>query len=115
MTQWIVSSSALIIIVVLIRQLLKNRLSLKIRYALWLLVLIRLIVPVSFGQSPVSIMNTMPDTDTLHFTEAIIIASPATQTPILPPGDHSTAPSADHHHEQASAASVNYDELALGI
>ncbi|MBQ2817509.1 MAG: hypothetical protein IJF16_06235 [Clostridia bacterium] len=115
MTQWIVSSSALIIIVVLIRQLLKNRLSLKIRYALWLLVLIRLIVPVSFGQSPVSIMNTMPDMDTLHFTEAIIIASPATQTPILPPGDHSTAPSADHHHEQASAASVNYDELALGI
>ena len=46
MVEWIVSSSALILLVLAVRALTKSRLSCRARYALWLLVLARLLVPV---------------------------------------------------------------------
>ena len=46
MIEWIVSSSALILLVLAVRSLAKSRLSCRARYALWLLVLVRLLVPV---------------------------------------------------------------------
>ena len=51
MVEWIVSSSALIVIVALLRFLLKGRISLRLQYALWALVLVRLLVPFSFGRA----------------------------------------------------------------
>lgn len=59
MTEWIVSSSALIAIVLLVRFLLRSKLSLRVRYMLWLLVLVRLLVPVSFGESELSVLNAL--------------------------------------------------------
>ena len=59
MTEWIVSSSALIAIVLLVRFLLREKLSLRVRYMLWLLVLVRLLVPVSFGESELSVLNAL--------------------------------------------------------
>lgn len=59
MTEWIVSSSALIVIVLLVRFLLREKLSLRVRYMLWLLVLVRLLVPVSFGESELSVLNAL--------------------------------------------------------
>ena len=59
MTEWIVSSSALIAIVLLVRFLLREELSLRVRYGLWLLVLVRLLVPVSFGESTISVLNAL--------------------------------------------------------
>ncbi len=56
-TEWIVSSSVLIAVIVLLRHLLKGRLSLRLQYALWALVLVRLLVPVSFGSSSISVLN----------------------------------------------------------
>ena len=50
MVEWILSSSVLIAVVILLRLLLKGRISLRLQYALWTLVLVRLLVPVSFGQ-----------------------------------------------------------------
>ena len=46
MIEWIVSSSMLILLVLAVRSLAKSRLSCRARYALWLLVLVRLLVPV---------------------------------------------------------------------
>ena len=46
MVEWIVSSSALILLVLAVRALAKTHLSCRARYALWLLVLVRLLVPV---------------------------------------------------------------------
>ena len=46
MVEWILSSSALILLVLAVRALAKSRLSCRARYALWLLVLARLLVPV---------------------------------------------------------------------
>ena len=45
LTQWAVTSSALILIVLAVRFLFRNRLSARLRYALWGVVLLRLLVP----------------------------------------------------------------------
>lgn len=59
MTQWIFSSSVLILGILILRQILKGRISLRLQYALWLLVLVRLLCPVNFFQSGMSIQNAI--------------------------------------------------------
>jgi len=57
MTEWILSSSILILIVILLRFCLKGRISLRLQYAIWGLVLARLLIPVSFGSTRISVVN----------------------------------------------------------
>ena len=57
MIEWIVTNSALILLVLLLRVLIKDRVSPRLRYALWGLVLLRLVIPVSLWESPVSVMT----------------------------------------------------------
>lgn len=57
MTNWMISSSVLILIVIGMRYLLKGKISARLQYALWLLVAVRLLVPVSFGNSALSVEN----------------------------------------------------------
>lgn len=57
MTEWIVSSSVLILVVILLRKILKGEISLRLQYALWALVLVRLLVPVNLVSSGMSVMN----------------------------------------------------------
>lgn len=57
MTNWIISSSVLILIVICMRHFLKGKISAKLQYALWLLVAVRLLVPISFGSSILSVEN----------------------------------------------------------
>lgn len=61
MTQWIISSSMLIAVVIALRFFLRGKISLRLQYALWLLVLVRLLVPMNFGTSDLSVMNAVPD------------------------------------------------------
>lgn len=51
------TSSALILAVLLVRAVLGERMGARVRYAMWLLVLARLLAPVSLGQSAVSPAN----------------------------------------------------------
>ena len=51
MNEWIISSSVLIAAVLLGRLLLRGRISLRLQYALWGIVLLRLLVPVQFFTS----------------------------------------------------------------
>ena len=60
MIEWIVTSCILILVVLGIRLLLKNRISGRLRYGLWLLVLIRLLIPLSLP-SGMSVMNLLPE------------------------------------------------------
>lgn len=60
MTEWIVTSSVLIGIVLVLRWLLKRKISMRLRYGLWLLVLVRLLIPLSLP-SGLSIMNLFPE------------------------------------------------------
>ena len=55
MLEWIVSSSVLILFVLLIRALFGRRMSAGLRYGLWALVLLRLLLPVSIGASAYSV------------------------------------------------------------
>jgi len=57
MIEWIVTSSALILLVIFLRVLIKNRVGPRLRYALWGLVLLRLLVPVSLWESRASVMT----------------------------------------------------------
>jgi len=57
MREWIVSSSVLILIIIALRHVLKGKIDLRLQYALWVIVLLRLVIPVSFVESSVSVMN----------------------------------------------------------
>ena len=59
MINWIISSSCLILIVLVIRSLCTGKISLRMQYALWLMVAVRLLVPVNLGSSVISIENFM--------------------------------------------------------
>ena len=60
MAEWIISSCALILVVLGLRALLKDWISQRLRYALWALVLLRLLVSVNFFESDLSVQNSAP-------------------------------------------------------
>lgn len=79
MTEWIFSASVLILIVLGLRAILKGRIALRLQYALWLVVLVRLVVPVSLGTSRLSVSNVLP-------APAPVLAEfPAEELPAGPP------------------------------
>ena len=55
--EWFLSGTLLIGAVLLLRWLLKDKVSCRVRYALWLVVLARLLVPFQFGEFDFSMMN----------------------------------------------------------
>ena len=57
MLEWIVTSSILIAVIMVLRLIMKGKISLRLQYALWTLVLVRLLVPVNFGSSVLSAEN----------------------------------------------------------
>lgn len=82
MMQWIISSSVLIAVVIALRFALRGKISLRMQYALWLLVLVRLLVPMSFGTSDLSVMN------------AVLDRLPSVQQSVTIPTENATAPAA---------------------
>lgn len=60
MIEMVLTSSFLILMVLLLRKVTKGRISMRFRYALWLLVVLRLVMPVSLGNSAWSVMNLLP-------------------------------------------------------
>ena len=59
--EWILSSCVLILFIILIRSLFGKKISPRVRYALWLIVAIRLLLPISFSQTAFSILNLLPE------------------------------------------------------
>ena len=57
MLEWILTSTVLTALVIAARYALRGRIGLRLQYALWLLVLARLLIPVSFGGTAVSVAN----------------------------------------------------------
>lgn len=62
MIEWAVTSSVLILIVLSLRRLLMGKISLRLQYALWALVLLRLLLPISLGTTAVSVLNAVERT-----------------------------------------------------
>lgn len=61
MAETIITSSVLIIIITGLRYLLRGKISSRLQYALWVLVAIRLLLPFSLFESPVSVMHIIQD------------------------------------------------------
>lgn len=57
MIEFIISSSVLILAILIISSLLEKRINPRIKYALWLLVVVKLLVPVPEFESNISVMN----------------------------------------------------------
>ena len=57
MSEWIITSSILILLIIGIRACFRNKIALRARYALWLVVALRLLVPLSISESSFSVLN----------------------------------------------------------
>ena len=57
MMEWIITSSVLLAVLILLRYVLRGKISLRLQYALWALALLRLLIPFSFGGTSFSVMN----------------------------------------------------------
>ncbi len=71
MIEWVVSSCILILAVIALRYLLRGKISLRLQYALWLLVLVRLLIPVSFGSTDISVMSVVEKAPAVQAVESV--------------------------------------------
>ncbi len=78
-TEWFLSSVALAAALIALRYALRGRLSPKLQYGLWALLLIRLLVPISIGQSAMSVENFVPAAEHRVLYLAQRTAQPALQ------------------------------------
>ncbi len=81
MTQWILTSSLLIAAVLFIRAVAGDKLSARLRYALWGLVLLRLLIPGSIGESILSVRNWIP-TESTPVVQNVQITEPMESVPV---------------------------------
>lgn len=79
MGSWIISSSVLIIVIILLRYIFKGKISLRVQYGLWLVVAVRLLLPFNIGTSSFSVQNltekamTQPQIKTaIEFSEQMV-------------------------------------------
>ena len=61
MTEIILTSSVLIVVLALLRRLLRGRMDPRLQYALWLLVALRLLIPGTLFPAPVSVAGAAED------------------------------------------------------
>ena len=57
MIKWMIASSCLILMILVIRQIFRRKISARLQYALWFFVAVRLLIPVNIGNSVLSIEN----------------------------------------------------------
>lgn len=60
MIEMILTSSVLILIILMLRHFIGGKISMRLRYALWLLAAVRLIMPINVGSSSTSVLNLLP-------------------------------------------------------
>lgn len=60
MLAWMVTSGVSVILVLLVRRIFRGKISLRLQYALWLPVLVRLLIPINMIDTDMSILNLFP-------------------------------------------------------
>lgn len=68
---WVITSSVLILAVIGVRAILGKKMSAGLRYALWALVLLRLLIPGTFFSSPFSVQSAAERTETVQNFELL--------------------------------------------
>lgn len=71
MIEWMVSSCVLTALVIGLRYLLRGRIGVRLQYALWLLVLVRLLLPVSLGSTDISLMSVVEKAPAVQAVESV--------------------------------------------
>ncbi len=67
----ILTSSIFILIIVFLRAVFRGKINMRLQYALWLLVVIKLLLPIPMIESPISIFNLI-DSNLLQKTQALV-------------------------------------------
>ena len=96
MTEIILTSSVLILLLALLRRVLRGRISPCVQYALWLLVAARLLIPGTLFDSPVSVLGAAQRIQASIQTEETLSGSPAVNEPSLPADGPSASFAAQH-------------------
>lgn len=95
MIELLITSSLLILAVLAARALLAGRISRRMQYALWGLVLLRLLLPVSLPQSRASVLNALPDTAQVSLTRPEEFSGETLSVPVDTEVQTGTAPETD--------------------
>lgn len=69
MIETLISSSVLIIVIIIVRTVFKGRINSRIRYSLWLIAAVRLMLPFGLVQSGISVMNIIGNMGAESLTE----------------------------------------------
>ena len=109
MTEWFVSSAVLAAALIALRYALRGKLSPKLQYGLWALLLIRLLVPFSVGQSAVSVENLVPAAEHRVLYLAQRSAQPSSQAESKEQAAEPSAPAEQAAPESDGSASVTVD------
>ena len=127
MIEWIVSSSILIVVIIALRRILKGKISLRLQYALWGLVLLRLLLPFSVGSSGISVANALPGNvtggilsagipDGTHTASADDISEPPVPAaPSAVPAQTGTETVFQNHVPDASAKAADWGLIAKTV
>ena len=105
MTEWFVSSAVLAAVLIGLHYLLRGRIGPRLQYALWLLALIRLLVPVSIGKTALSVGNLLPQKQP---------AAQSTVQTVLPSAPNPTAASPNPAPAPVSAAAPLHKTINAG-
>lgn len=117
MIEIIITSSALILIIIALRYLLRGKISSRLQYALWALIAVRLLFPFSLFESPVSVMNTIPDIQSTY-AAAMQPAGPVTSENTMSASYDFPAPQSGHAisvNSSDTAADTIYEEVIVRL
>lgn len=115
MLEWIASSCALILAVLLLRRLLRGRIGPGLQYALWLLVLVRLLLPVSFGAARVSVQNLVRDADERAASQVVNYVNQTAPDPVPSEPAPAQSATAQPQYTQSAAAPQSQPEAPLTV
>ena len=92
MTEWFVSSAVLAALLIGAHYLLRGKISARLQYALWLVLLVRLLLPLSIGKTALSVANLLPEAEPAAVIQAEPAAAPPAQAARTPEPSAPAAP-----------------------
>ena len=120
MVEWFVSSAVLAAVLIGLHYLLRGKIGARLQYALWLVLLVRLLLPVSIGKTAVSIGNLLPGEpsepvaaavpeapETVRNTETNDFVPETSDTPTAPAQPSAPVPSEAEKTTTSAAAAEN--------
>ena len=113
---WVLTAMWLIAVVPLLRWAFGKRIGARLRYALWLLVLVRLLVPVQLFTAPAEAARVLPELRTMQVLPSPLTAAqgaPASKADAAPPVQAIPAPSGGETDPPAPEAGGPLDPAAL--